>query len=1105
MSCNLRSPSVVDDVVGGLEWSRATCTFFTFGKAPTLPRSGVVRPSTTGNTRVQPPVTIMSSVTNSDVCGTGNGRERKSSTETGPPDPAALRPCSSESTSTARCPTPDDDDDVFPVADVGCSSVSFSRSTSVPPRRTRSCAQPPVVSEVPASHPATSIKISPPRMKRRKKKSAPESESESRKASSLTTSGRNNLVLPFVARCSNKVTDVATQSTTNETKSNDANDDSNMGDGDSLPIEQPVSEVSFSRENRPESREAETKRKKNIRWKTDVAQSSPDVASDDADSKESGYITLEDLQAQLGLSSWSSDERQTDQDVFSSSGDELRAPEVEVLRGAQSTLSTSSTFGAPSAAMLIPPPSSSSFLSPLMPPEPFDALGGGIDCCRSAPPTCDASLLKFTFTVRLDSKMFHRRATNKGGRRNAPLMMVTDVQERGWCGTTTDRCKEPPEPDSSRAETGGTDDQTRAMVENASSKTTEAHSSSSPTSGSSPARQNMQSSSVSTTASTSPPDCAPSLSNSVQQFAGEKVVVTAEVHRSADQLDSEPSRTSSTQSAMSNYQRLKTKSSAVRTDTSAQKESARRTVVHHRALSTSCQPDDIITCCSPEAELVDRQSSMSRSLHHDRSDSGLNGRLNYVDVDKVVSKRQTFDRQQSSTSAVSQRSNKVANGLTLTLRKPQKPRHSNQSASDVKTLPHKMTNEPTAGRNQRKTDGGSGTSSKVRSTVDSAGRRMNRQLSCERTLGRMFSESSSVSSDSEPDICGPCITKESMATMACSRGCPANCSRHAGKAGTMKLVDRSLSTATTESSTAKRSKSTRRALRQFFRVENLFACRHGRPSSDKYPSCDNERQGIGCGEETSSKTEILEDSGRRGVLVGGSESATCRGRCGRSTTQSTLQPEPPGSRTCRRSRQSRSSRRTDGDGIGSATTTASRSVSPHARSRRTSRAADERRMPAPPGTFRRAVSRHRSTDRSSTVGRCRHVWNRVADDKENSCTPAVAVNDWNARGGGQRWNTLCISPSNNSILTAESAGCGFSSNRRVLATTPISPTTPAPDTLHTATLGNVLSYCFVPFVRLSSSCSFSFYSMFMTRFSVSLVHHVATILVSYQLFLCTLM
>jgi len=1069
MSCNLRLSSIVDDVVGGLELrSRETCTFLTFGK---LPRSPVVPPSTTGNTRVRPPTTMMSSATNVGVCSTGNGRERKSSTETGPPDPSALRPGvgGSESTSKARCPSPDDDDDVFPVADVGCSSTLFSPCTSVPPRRTRSCAQPLVNSEISASHAATAMKISPPRMKRRKKKSAADSEFESRKSGSSISSGTNNSVLPVTAGCSNKLTEVAKQSTKNETKHNY---DSNIRDGDSLPIEQPSSELSCSRENRSTSREAEAKRKKNIRWKAEVAQSSPDVASDDADSKESGYITLEDLQAQLGLSSWSSDERQTDQDVFSSSGDELRAPEG--LRGALSTSSTSSAFGGPSTALLIPPPSSSSFLCPLMPPEQFDGLGGGVDCCRSAPPTCDASLLKFTFTVRLDSKMFHRRVANKGGRRDPPLMMVTDVQERGWCGTAADRDKDPPEQASSRAETSATDGQTAVVVESTSSQTAEDHSSP-PMSGSSAVRQKTDVSitAVSTAESTLPADCAASSSNNIHQFSGEKVVVRAEVHRSADQLDPDPPKTSNTLGAASNSQRLKTESPVVlQVATSLQKEAARRTV-RDGPSSTSCQPDDTIMSCSPDAEFLDRQCSMSKSLHHDWSDQvvngGFNGRLNYVDVDKVVSqasKRQTFDRQQSSTSAVSHRSNKISDGLTLTLRKPVKLRHSDHS--DSKTLPHKKTNEASAGRNQRKTDGG-GTSSKVRSTTDT-GRRTQRHLSCERTVGRIFSESSSVSSDSEPDICGPCITRDSAmaVTAACGRGCPTNCSRHVGKTGIVKVTDKG--------SKAKRSKSTRRALRQFFRVDNLFACRHGRPNSEHYPSLDNERQGIGCEEETS-KSSNLEDASRRGALVDGSESVKCRSRCARSATQSTLPSEPPAARTCRRSHPSRSSRRTDGGG-GGAASTASRSVSPHARSRWTLRPADDRRTPAA-GT----CDRHRSRDRSSIVDRCRHVSKAVADDGENPSMEATANNDWSGRGG-QRWNTLCVSPSDQSILIAESR-CGFSSRRRVLATTPISPATPAPDTLHAATLGNyspTLLYRYVASAKvlILVACACNFVSMLVT-------------------------
>ena len=410
-------------------------------------------------------------------------------------------------------------------------------------------------------------------------------------------------------------------------------------------------------------------------------------------------------------------------------------------------------------------------------------------------------------------------------------------------------------------------------------------------------------------------------------------------------------------------------------------------------------------------------------------------------MDKVVSqggKRQAFDRQQSSTSQRSIR--KLSDGLTLTLRKPLKLRNSSdRCATDdincVKTVPRKKpTSDASAGRGQRITD--DATSIKVWTSTDAGRRTTNRHLSCERTAGRMFSESST--SDSEPDICGPCIARDSTATVACSRVCPPKCSRHASKAGILKTAEGRPSKSTSEAAASvTRSQSTRRALRQFFRVENLFACRQGRPGSDKYGSRDSEHQA----EETTSRVESSEEAGRRRGCE--AAAATYRGRGGRSGTESTLRSE---TRTCRRSRhQSRSSRRADGGGAAS---TASRSVSPHVRSR----AADERRATTGTGTCGRAATRHRSRDRSSTVDRCRHAWNGVVVDD------AAATGDWNGRGG-QRWNTLCVSPSDNSILTPES-GCGFSNRRRrVLATTPISPSTPAPDSLHTVTLGK----CFVRF------------------------------------------
>lgn len=1049
MSCYLRSSLIVDDVVGR---SRETCTFLTFGKSPTTPHPAVVPPSTTRNSCVSPPSSVPAA-TKVGVCGTGCSRERKSSTETGPPDPSALRP-GSESTTRAQCSSPEDDDDVFPVVDVGCSSIASSRSNSIPPRRSLSCAQSLSTSEVSTSNAATAIKISPPRMKRRKKKNAntESSDSQSLKVGSSMSSGSSNSVLPVASRHSYKAAEV----TNHHEKNNSRNSDSSNKDDNCLWTEQPASELNASQA----PKETEKKRKKNIRWKTDLAQSSPDVASDDADSKESGYITLEDLQAQLGLSSWSSDERQTDQDVLSSSGDELRAPEG--LGGVQSASLTSSEFEAPSAALLLPLPASSSFLTPLIPPDQSDVFGGAIECCRSAPPTCDASLLKFTFTVRLDSKMFHRRAANRSGRRDPPLIMVTDGKERGQCRKATDGDEERCELTGNQRETD--EEATASVVDNACSQT--AKNQSLPSSSRPSAdKQNTYdiTQPVFTTTATSPPDCgAVSSSNSVQQFVGEKVVVTAEVHRSADQLDTDRPKTPKTLNAASNGLRLKKKSFATKIETSSQQG---RASDRDRALSTSCQPDDIIVSCSPEAEFVHRQCSMTSSIHRDQSDrvvdGGFTGRLNYVDVDKVVSqtKRQTFDRQQKSTSVVSQRSTKkISDGLTLTLRRPLKLHQSDRpSMTDVKTLPRKKSSDTSARQNERKTD--DGIFYKVQSTTDAGRRTTYRHLSCERTVGRMFSESSSISSDSEPDICGPCLSRESTttSTVACSRGCTANCSRRGGKAGILKTAD-GPSKASTVASSVTRSKSTRRALRQFFRVENLFACRHGRPSSEKYPSIENnEHQDIGCVEETS-RMETLEDASCRRTLANRSESMMCRGRCGKST----LQSESSATRTCRR-RQSKSSRRTDAGRGGGATSTTSRSVSPHARSR----AADERRTDAA-GTCCRAAGRHRSRDRSSTVGRCR--------PSREDCSVLPAANGH----GGRQWNTLCVSPSDNCFLTAES-GCGFSSRRRVLATTPISPSTPAPDSLHAVTLGKMLCCRIAPFIVL---CSCRFVQFLFLFFSV---------------------
>jgi len=792
-----------------------------------------------------------------------------------------------------------------------------------------------------------------------------------------------------------------------------------------------------------------------------AAQSSPDVASDDADSKESGYITLEDLQAQLGLSSWSSDERQTDLDAGSSSGDELRAPDG--LRGGAGVQSTSSALAGSSAAVLLPPPappSSSSFLSRLMRPEQFAAFdgGGAVDCCRSAPPTCDASLLRFTFTVRLDSKMFHRRAAAAAANRGRDPPPVTDGQERGErretvVGRDRELCK-PAAAVPDAATGGGSDDPSApgAAVEKLASPAPAAvyeHSSSPTESAPSSGQQN-----AAVSASPPPPDCAGSASKTAQQqqqqqqaFAGEKVVVTAEVHRSADQIDTDRphhnNNNSNNNNNNNNNKTLRSLGAAAasccprpKTKSFGAKEAARRTASRPRAPSPPCQPDDVIVSCSPEAELVDRCSG---SIQHDQVvDAGFNGRLSYVDVDRVMS----FGRQRSSTSSAQRNSSirKLSDGLTLTLRRPLKLRNSAAATADPRTLPRKKPSDSeTAGRwcLQRTVDGAAASTSEARSAAAAAA--ADRHASRERRApARVFSESSSVSSaDSDPEICGPCVARDASA--ACGRGCPPRSGRRrAGKplpgilggSGGGGDDDGGAGPASTKSAAAAtRSQSTRRALRQFFRVDNLFACRHGgRPGG----SADRPAEG------TSRASGEPQDAGR-----GGCEAATTqRGR--RSETPAAL------ARTCRRSSrvggQSRTRRGADVACAGAA----SRSVSPHARSRDARPTYPAAAPTRPAGTCRGSGGgdRHRSRDR------CRHAAAQVDDAAAAS---ASVANSSHVGGGHQRWNTLCLSPSDNSILTPES-GCGFSGRRRVLATTPISPSTPAPDSLpHAVTLGECFS------------------------------------------------
>ena len=202
----------------------------------------------------------------------------------------------------------------------------------------------------PASLPVSTdadVKSSPPKLKRRAK-AVSQSETETRKSrlsknlpEPLPTSSsgerlstdRNMTTSSAETETSAQVTTAASVDavdTTEHLKSNAAahgpSTSSASACGKRVPPPVPVRKyppsstaVSGSAENSPEALSVKTAPSKLVAAATTAVEegqvspsptrNSPDSASDDTEGKESGYVTLDDLQAQLMRSSWSSDER----------------------------------------------------------------------------------------------------------------------------------------------------------------------------------------------------------------------------------------------------------------------------------------------------------------------------------------------------------------------------------------------------------------------------------------------------------------------------------------------------------------------------------------------------------------------------------------------------------------------------------------------------------------------------------------------------------------------------------------------------------------------------------------------------------------------------
>lgn len=142
-------------------------------------------------------------------------------------------------------------------------------------------------------------------------------------------------------------------------------------------------------------------------------QSSPDFTSDDAEGKESGYVTLEDLQAQLTRASWSSSDKESGRGSgnCSTASHQRKSGLLEEAKDTADGLTGHET------------PHHSARKSSSSSSRPWASSN------EDETATSDlASVLQFTFTVKLESKMFRRRA---GGQSLPAVRDVSPSQVKG--------------------------------------------------------------------------------------------------------------------------------------------------------------------------------------------------------------------------------------------------------------------------------------------------------------------------------------------------------------------------------------------------------------------------------------------------------------------------------------------------------------------------------------------------------------------------------------------------------------------------------------------------------------------------------------------------
>jgi hypothetical protein len=930
------------------------------------------------------------------------------------------------------------------------------------------------------------------------------------------------------------------------------------------------------------------------RWKSEIpTQSSPDLASDgDADSKESGYITLEDLRAKIGdsgaRSSWGSDERgvngacsqATDQDVGGfSSGDERRPDMLATRRSAAARLPALACFdGIVSSACRGFNISGGGGVVPLMSPlDAFDCCGGVDDRltptgsstffeCRSAPPTCDSSLLRFTFTVRLDSKMFRRRMMQSASRQCSPtavsavaveddnrpptLTLLADLGRQSPDNRLPLSLGRPPSLISGRVDVVVEDAAIvfgRAVecqpVSAVMSTVTQTLAQSSTLSrsqqlaiGPSPdfddgdgpppplpsESANVSGFTKALAADTQPDigsvaDVAPIADTQVSPerspFVGEKVVVQAEVHRSADQLDTETISS-------------KTGQSRKIVSCPAKNVPASKATTSNRKNGAECQIRHLIDSSSHSATMVATSNGHRQQQHC--ADAAMwnsfQGCIRHVDVDRIVELSSAPSAPHDAKHHVQQRSSdsdaprgrscsssfQADERLALTMRKPVKK----TSAVAAATLHRDDSRTKSQVCRNGEFNRAAAAASEVHGRREgSQSRRCNENRMKERRARRRAgsADSSSMSSDgaigyeSDNELCSPCIHSAATTTVA-KTSC---CNHHHAVRADRQRSSAVASNGDTGANGGSNRKQMRRTLRQFFRVENLFACRlpHGTGGRGQHVSeaeaADVRHRGgrelnAHAGGWCATPMDTMMCRSATGCSSGGSRWLT---NGSRSVQRSAAGRSPSTSAIERHSRHRSSRRAANGaqqlqqsKAARKAAAGTSRSVSPpgvrhgsRSRSKRTEiRQADadnddertaaeavtatrSRHCPRPcdveatrcHGCQFHACGGGQSTGNGSTMPADRRKVHRHHHQSGDLVDGAATMSS--AMGGGHRgqWTTVCSATVDGSRCVADEGqtSAKFRQYRATPAVTPVSPSTPADDVILSPTGTDAFNYC----------------------------------------------